>query len=120
MNETATIKNLMCRLGCSEDEARQIMADDLAIDKGEKLFELSTEERKAETAIKRTTSGERKQTAKPTKKANPDKLHLMQIIETAIKYNPDTSTYIPTQAEREAEFIYKGVKYKITLSCPRS
>ena len=48
----------MCRLGCTEEEAKQVIADDLAIDKGEKLFELSVEERKAETAIKRTTSGE--------------------------------------------------------------
>lgn len=120
MPDYKQIKNIMCRLGCSEEEAKQVIADDLAIDKGEKLFELSEEERKAETAIKRTTSGERKQTAKPTKKTNPDKLHLMHIIETAIKYNPDTSTYTTTQAEREAEFVYKGVKYKITLSCPRS
>ena len=119
MNEIATIKNLMCRLGCTEDEARQIMADDLAIDKGEKLFELNTEQKEAVAKTTRASSGVRKPTT-PTKKENPDKLHLMHIIETAIKYNPDTSTYTTTKAERECEFEYKGTKYRITLSCPRT
>lgn len=119
MNETATIKNLMCRLGCSEEEAKQIMADDLKIEKGEKMFELDTEQKEAVAKTTRASSGVRKPTT-PTKKTNPDKRHLMKIIETAIKYNPDTSTYTTTNAERECEFEYKGVKYKITLSCPRS
>ncbi len=119
MSEIATIKNLMCRLGCTEDEAKQIMADDLAIEKGEKLFELNTEQKEAVAKTTRASSGVRKTTA-PTKKTNPDKLHLMKIIETAIKYNPDTSTYTTMNAERECEFEYKGTKYKITLSCPRS
>ena len=119
MSNYKQIKNIMCRLGCTEDEAKQIMADDLKIEKGEKLFELDTEQKEAVAKTTRASSGVRK-TAIPTKKTNPDKLHLMKIIETAIKYNPDTSNYTTTNTEREAEFEYKGTKYKITLSCPRS
>ena len=43
---SAQIEKLMKNLGISEEEALQVLADDKAIDKGEKLFELSEEQKK--------------------------------------------------------------------------
>lgn len=57
MAETQTEK-LMRILGITEDEAKQVIADDKAIDKGEKLFE-QTAEQKAVTK-KMTATGTRK------------------------------------------------------------
>jgi hypothetical protein len=41
------VEKLMKNLGISREEALQVIADDKAIDKGEKLFELSAEQKKA-------------------------------------------------------------------------
>ena len=43
MNE---IEKLMKTLGCSKEEALEILEADKAIDKGEKLFELSADQEK--------------------------------------------------------------------------
>ena len=40
------IAKLMKSLGCSREEALQVIEDDKRIDKGEKLFELSAEQKK--------------------------------------------------------------------------
>ncbi len=93
---------------------------DKRIDKGEKLFELSEE--LAEGA-KKARQAPRKQNSTPTKrekKVDNDKLHLMKVIQTAIGYNPDTADFEFINQERECVFNYKGKKYKIVLSCPRS
>ena len=52
------VQKLMRVLGISEDEALQVIADDKAIDKGEKLFE-QTKEQKAVTK-QMTATGTRK------------------------------------------------------------
>ena len=139
MSEDKQIKNIMCRLGCTEEEAKQVIADDLAIDKGEKLFELSTEERKAETAIKRASSGERKQTAKSTiykldntagkrnKKTDEDKRFLIDTFVWALTTDIENSgdnvhaeNVNIINPEREIEFVYNGRKFKVVLSVPRN
>lgn len=114
------VEKLMKKLGCTEAEALEIIEADKAIDKGAKLFELSDEQKKAS---KEATRADSKPRSKPTvkeKKADADKLHLMRVIETAIKYNPHCDSYEATNPEREAVFHFKGRKYKIVLSCPRT
>jgi hypothetical protein len=44
----------------------------------------------------------------------------MKILETAIKYNPQTADFEMTNPEREINFTYNGRKFKIVLSAPRS
>ena len=53
------IENIMQLLGCSAEEAKQVMLDDERIDKGEKLFE-QTAEQKANS--KKHRQGDRKPT----------------------------------------------------------
>ena len=49
---TKQVENLMKALDITEEEALQVIADDKAIDKGEKLFELSAEQEKASKKAK--------------------------------------------------------------------
>lgn len=58
----AQVEKLMRNLGISEDEALQVIADDKAIDKGEKLFELSEEQKKV---AKKMTNFDSKNRKKP-------------------------------------------------------
>lgn len=113
------VAKLMEKLGCTEAEALEIIEADRAIDKGEKLFELTAEQEKASKQARQADSKPRSKPTAREKKVDADKLHLMKVIETAIKYNPDCDSFEATNPEREAVFHFKGRKYKIVLSCPR-
>ena len=72
-NETQ-VQKFMRLLNCSEEEAKQIIADDKAIDKGERMsFDLDPEKEKE--AKKMANTGTRKTSASGTKrkKENPTK-----------------------------------------------
>lgn len=56
----------MRRLGMTEEEISQVLADDKRIDKGEKLFELSAEQVKASAEARRAGKGN--PNTKPTTK----------------------------------------------------
>ena len=111
------LENLMKVLKISEAEARQILADDKAIDQGAKLFELTAEQKKNE---KKARQSDRSPTAytftKRERKADNDKRKLIdELLQTVKDYSPKV-----TNQEREIEFFYNGRKFKITLSAPRT
>lgn len=115
----ADIQKLMEVLDLTEDEAKQLIADDEAIDKGEKLFELSQEGKQVE---KRMRQADRKvdaygKTTKRERKADEDKAHLLNVLFSAIL--PLCDTYEVTNGEREFSFTYHEKKYKVVLSAPR-
>lgn len=115
----ADIKTLMEVLDISEDEAKQLIADDEAIDKGEKLFELSQEGKQVE---KKMRQADRKvdaygKTTKRERKADEDKAFLLNELFKAIL--PICDTYEITNGEREFSFTYHEKKYKVVLSAPR-
>lgn len=114
------VEKLMKKLGCTEAEALEIIEADKAIDKGAKLFELSPEQEQASKKARQAGSKPRNKPTVKEKKIDSDKLHLMKVIETAIKYNPNCDSYEATNPEREAVFHFKRRKYKIVLSCPRT
>ncbi len=119
MNEKL-IASHMAKLGISREDAIALIEDDKAIDRGEKMFELSEEQEKAS---KKARQGDRKKTTAPVKrekKANNDKAFLMETIKNSITSNSECEDFEFINAERECLFIFKGVKYKITLACPRS
>ena len=113
----------MRKLGMSEEEIQQVLADDKRIDKGEKLFELTAEQEKAS---KQARQADRKPTVykldntagKRSKKTDTDKEKLMNALFTAIL--PMCDTYKVANAEREFSFTYHGRKFKVVLSAPRS
>ena len=113
----------MRKLGMTEDEIKQVLADDKRIDKGEKLFELTAEQEKAS---KEARQADRKPTVykldntagKRSKKTDEDKEFLINTLFSAIL--PICDTYKVTNAGREFEFTYHGRKFKVVLSAPRS
>lgn len=118
-------QNIMRYLGVNEKEAEAIIASDRLIDRGGRTeFDLSPEEEKR--AIKEAHKGTREK--KPTnynftkreRKEDSDKRHLMEVIEIAIGTNSDCEGYEITNPEREMTFVYRGRKFKITLSAPRT
>ena len=111
------VEKLMKTLNISEAEALEIIKADKEIDKGAKLFELPDE---LKAGAKKARQAERKSNTIPTKrekKVNNDKLFLMETIKNALA---DCDNLELTNPEREMIFYFNGVKYKLTLACPRS
>lgn len=111
------------KLGLSDAEIEQVLADDKRIDKGEKLFELTAEQEKASKQARKAdraptvykldnTAGKR------SRKANADKGFLIDLLTRSL---PPHGTGIEVvNPEREFTFIYNGTKYKVVLSAPRT
>lgn len=110
---------LMEKLGCSEAEALQIIEDDKAIDKGEKLFELTDEQKKV--AKQATSTGTKKHTVykfdKKSRKENPIK---QQIIEEIFNFITEKADFMAenveiTNKERQIFFKVGENDYELTL-----
>lgn len=113
------IEKLMEKLDLTEDEAKQLILDDKAIDKGEKLFELSQEGKQVEKQMRqadRAVNAYGKE-VKRERKADDDKAFLLNTLFSAVL--PHCDTYEVSNAEREFLFTYNGKKYKVVLSAPR-
>lgn len=115
----ATVQKLMQVLGVSEEEAREILATDKAIEQGANPFPLTDAEEKASKEARRADQDKatRKQTVKP-KKVDAEKLEIMQVIDDALCDLVDDVEVI--NPERELVCHFNGRKFKITLSAPRS
>ena len=111
------VSKLMLLLKCTEEEALQIIEDDKKIDKGEKLFELSPEQKKTEKKMRST--GTKSPTVynfnKRERKADEDKKILLSRLAACVE--TDVEILNP---EREFLFTYNGRKFKVTLSAPRT
>jgi hypothetical protein len=114
-------KNALLNLGLSHEEAEDVLEADEQIDKGEKLFELSTEGKEAEKKYKncgvRTVKSPYGQKVQKEKKADVDKQTIINILIEAIEHNCGKAEI--KNIEREFEFVYNDRKFKITLSAPR-
>ena len=115
--EKMQMQRIMENLDCDEETAKEIMETDKRIDKGEKLFELPEELKQG--AKKARMSGNTKgyTKAKREKKADPEKGKLIGDLLDGIGYAENVKII---NHEREFTFEYKGRKYKVVLSCPRS
>ena len=114
------IKCLMENLGCDYETAKQVVLDDERIDKGEKLFE-QTAEQKANS--KKYRQGDRKPTVykldKRERKADADKRQLIALLCATVGEVADNEPTV-TNIERQVDFEFRGRKFRIILSCPRS
>jgi len=120
MNEA--IAKMMKILGCSEEEARQLVADDAAIDKGEKLFELSDEQKKASKKA-RSTGTKKRPTAykfeKRERKPNEVKrwiIDRLRILCEGWEQNGDALDVKVTNIERTIDFNIDGRAFTLTLT----
>lgn len=113
----------LAKLGLTDEEIKQVLADDKRIDKGEKLFELTAEqEREAKKARNVGRAPTAYKFTKRERKPDEDKKVLCQtMIEALIEAGMvDNSTLHIENIEREFLFKHNGRKYKVVLSAPRS
>ena len=111
------IEKLMKSLGISREEAIELMEEDKRIDRGEKLYELAPE---LQAGAKKARQADRKKTeVKREKKPKPEKAELCSAMMDGLR-ELGVGEFEITNAEREFIFHKDGVKYKVTLACPRS
>ena len=114
------IKSLMENLGCDYETAKQVVLDDERIDKGEKLFE-QTAEQKANS--KKYRQGDRKPTVykldKRERKADADKRQLIALLCASVGEVADNEPTV-TNIERQIDFEFRDRKFRVVLSAPRT
>lgn len=114
------IEKHMKILGITEEEAIQLIEDDRRIDKGEKLFELTPEQKQA---AKKARQADRKptvykfDTSKRKRPANENKRLLIETLKNALE-SVGASVEV-TNIEREMTLVFSDTKYKVVLSAPR-
>ena len=107
-------------LGCDYETAKQVVLDDERIDKGEKLFE-QTAEQKANS--KKYRQGDRKPTVYKLetreRKADADKRQLIALLCASVGEVADNEPTV-TNIERQIDFEFRSRKFRVVLSAPRS
>ena len=116
--EQAKVKNLMVCLGITEQEALQVLEDDKRIDKGEKLFELTEDQKVAEKQARLTGDRKSTNTTKREKKVDNQKQDIIATMVGSI-INVFGVRVDVANEEREFEFELNDRKFKVVLSCPR-
>lgn len=114
------VKHHMKVLDIPEAEAIQLVMDDKAVDKGEKLFELSAEQKKV--AKKYAGTGTKKRTVykfdtAKKKKENPVKQKIIAEIERFLNENSEicAENVQITNTERQVAFKIGENDYELTL-----
>ena len=118
--DLALVEKHMKALDIPREEAIQLVMDDKAVDKGEKLFELSNEQKKV--AKKYAATGTKKRTvykfdSTKSRKENPVKQTIIAGIAKFLLENTDISAELVeiTNKERQIAFCISNVKYELTL-----
>lgn len=113
------VKQFMQTFGISEEEAKQMIADDDAIEHGEDLFPLTAEQQQASKEMRST--GTRKTTTynfkKRERKPDNDKRELIEMLNALL--NSQTEEITVTNPERQIDFIFHNRNFRIVLSAPR-
>lgn len=105
----------MKNLGISREEAIALIADDA----NDVSVELSKEQAEVVKEMTRTT-GDKTQRKARQRKPDADKRFLIEIITDAILCDSgEDDIVIDSDLEREINFIFHGVHYRLTLSKPR-
>ena len=119
--DLALAEEHMKTLGLSREDAIQLVLDDKAIDKGEKMdFDLTPEQKKV--SKKYTGTGTKKRTVykfdtTKSKKENPVKQTIIAEIEQFLLKNDAicAENVEITNRERQIAFCISGIKYELTL-----
>ena len=115
------LENLM-KLGLDEAEAKQVLEDDKAIDRGEPMpFDLPKDKEKATRQYRQADRKPFVPNLKPReRKPNEDKRELISAIEEMLAYSDiQAESVVITNPERQIDFVLDGVRYRVVLSAPR-
>lgn len=113
------IANLMKKLDLTEDEARQLIADDKAIDRGEKLFEQTADQKQASKKYRQGETARVYSYTQRERKADNDKRTLVDLLATALENVATGGVVDIANPERQIDFEYNGKRYRVVLSAPR-
>lgn len=121
--EEQNVYNNLRKMGLTDEEAKEVISADKAIDKGEKLFELTEEQKQVEKKYKNTHTRTVKtaygQTQTKERKTDTDKRMLIDALAKKLENYADGGKVNITNAEREIELVFHDRKFKIVLSAPR-
>ena len=121
--EEQNVYNNLRKMGLTDEEAKEVISADKAIDKGEKLFELTEEQKQVEKKYKNTHTRTVKtaygQTQTKERKTDADKRTLIDALAEKLENYADGGKVNITNAEREIELVFHDRKFKIVLSAPR-
>jgi hypothetical protein len=112
----------MNTLNISEEEAKQMIADDEAIEHGADLFPLTAEQKKASKQARGT--GTRAYTfTKRERKADNDKRFLIDLLMRSLfkcSLQNAVNKIDVINPERQIDFVYNDRNFRIVLSAPRT
>ena len=121
--EEQNVYNNLRKMGLTDEEAKEVISADKAIDKGEKLFELTEEQKQTEKKYKNTHTRTVKtaygQTQIKERKTDTEKRMLIDALVEKLENYADSGKVNVTNAEREIELMFHNRKFKIVLSAPR-
>lgn len=107
----------MKKLGFTDEEIAEMLADDKRIDRGEKLFELDPE---LEKGAKKARQADRKKSTEPVKRERKEDTDKTAILATLMESVKPTAESLEKTKNGEFEFVFNGRKFKVVLSAPRT
>lgn len=121
--ETNRVEELMTLLDCSEDQAKEIIEYDKAVDKMSVKECRSDLTKEQQAVVKKYSQGDRKPTVynfdTRKRKADDTKKGLIDLLAETIKEQECCNALDITNAERQIDFEWGGRKLRIVLSAPR-
>ena len=114
---TAEVERMMKALGISEQEAIELIEDDKRIDKGEKLFELSAEQKKVAKKMKNSTRAVDAygKTRTRERKENPTKRMVIELLVECLRNSGEVDNIDVENAEKIINFTIGENTYKLDL-----
>ena len=117
MTLTTEVENLMKLLDISEEEALEMIEDDKRIDKGEKLFELSAEQKKVAKKMKNSTRAVDAygKTRTRERKENPTKRMIIEMLAECLRNCGECGNVEVENIEKIINFTIGDNTYKLDL-----
>ncbi len=110
------IKKQMRVNRCSYEEARQLVFDDMEVDKGNPLpWDLTKEQKANQKKALSTGTRKQKEPVKRTKKDNPTKKSIIEEIVAMLNENDLYSEINVVNEERQVAFTVGESKFELTL-----
>ena len=116
---TSQVENLR-KLGLTDTEIADVLATDKEIDQGAKHFELAEDLKPGAKKARRADRTDTPKKAVRERKEDVDNGILLEQLANAIDASPIHAKCEIVNPEREFLFTYKGRKFKVVLSCPRT
>ena len=114
------ILHAMKTLDLTREEAIEMLQEDAEIERGANPHPLTAEQEKASKAARIVSTGPRTAPVKRERKPNEDKRELIAAIEEMLTYSDIQAESVTiTNPERQIDFEFHGIRYRVILSAPR-